>query len=539
MGAADTNVRAGALQGDVVLALSRDGREELRQPRAGLSLPQRKLLTLIDGRRSLREIAAAEPTLHADRLASDAARLLGRGLVEIEHGQLEPITRPTTLPPRIAPAVATTSPPRMAPNGATTSAPRTSAARTNEAPALPRQPVAGRRAPRRKVATWLMVAAVGAVGVATGYLLQPGAGTTGAVQPLPSRVIVIAPAPAAAEANETAGRAAATAAEPAVAATTVAAAPALPRSERDSPAAAPAPRSVSAAAPQAERPVSPSPTAAPAPRNVPAAAPPTERATSPAAGTAPAAAQRSEREPPAAAAPRHSANIAPPVEQTSSSTAGTNAARPAGAAAPAAEAAAPTRATVAAVTAPAANGAPAEAPARPEAVLSRPSVASTPAAEAAPQGIERRSAETAATAAAPLAALAPAPSRSEPAAPAEAAAPARPAQPDVPVWAREFAPLAPDSDGARGADAGGRLAPIERIPPAYPRDAVMAGISRGSIRARAHLAADGRVERVELQPVDSNSRYFERSARAALMTWLFPPGERGRVYEVTLNFVAP
>jgi hypothetical protein len=99
MGSPDTTGNVAGLQGDVVLALCSEGRDELREPQAGLSLPQRKLLSRIDGKRTLRQIASAEATLRGDRLARDAALLLGLGLVEIEHGLLQPITRPSTSPP--------------------------------------------------------------------------------------------------------------------------------------------------------------------------------------------------------------------------------------------------------------------------------------------------------------------------------------------------------------------------------------------------------------------------------------------------------
>ena len=65
----------------VVLARTSAGQAELQQPRAGLSLPQRKLLTLVDGERSLAVLAAHEPALHADRLVRDAAVLLRLDLV--------------------------------------------------------------------------------------------------------------------------------------------------------------------------------------------------------------------------------------------------------------------------------------------------------------------------------------------------------------------------------------------------------------------------------------------------------------------------
>ena len=110
---------------------------------------------------------------------------------------------------------------------------------------------------------------------------------------------------------------------------------------------------------------------------------------------------------------------------------------------------------------------------------------------------------------------------------------------DVPTWARGFAPVAPDAADPRMVAVTTGLSPIERVPPVYPREAAREGISRGSVRARAIIAANGSVERVEFPSLDARNRVFERPARAALMTWSFPPGERGRVYEVVLNFIAP
>lgn len=76
-----SNVQSEAGDLRVVLARTSAGQAELRQPRAGLSLPQRKLLTLVDGERSLAVLAVHEPALHADRLVRDAAVLLRLDLV--------------------------------------------------------------------------------------------------------------------------------------------------------------------------------------------------------------------------------------------------------------------------------------------------------------------------------------------------------------------------------------------------------------------------------------------------------------------------
>lgn len=106
MESTETSGDATGLRGDVVLGLCSEGRDELRQPQAGLSLPQRRLLKRIDGRRSLKEIAGADATLRPERVARDAALLLGLGLVELEHGMLQPITRPSALSSRATGLVA-------------------------------------------------------------------------------------------------------------------------------------------------------------------------------------------------------------------------------------------------------------------------------------------------------------------------------------------------------------------------------------------------------------------------------------------------
>ena len=63
-----------------VLALTPVGRQELRDPQSGLSLPQRWLLGRLDGESSLAELAALPGSPAADRLPRDAAKLASLGL---------------------------------------------------------------------------------------------------------------------------------------------------------------------------------------------------------------------------------------------------------------------------------------------------------------------------------------------------------------------------------------------------------------------------------------------------------------------------
>ena len=431
MGSADTNVRTVGLHNEVVLALSRSGKEELRRPQAGLSLRQRKLLTLIDGKRSLSAIVAAEPSLHAERVPGDAAQLLGRGFVELEQGWLQPITRPTTVVPVAAPPTDRTSKPQASRVKLAAPAAQATAVKT-------KRPGSSRRT------IWLALPAAAAVGIAAAYLMQPaGSGTspTSASSAGPRPIINVPEPPRVHDAVDTAQRPATT-----------------PSSDAASTAAATASRSA-----QTVQQIEPPP-ARPAPSPVAAAIPD--------------------------AAPSQSAR------------------------APALNAAEPGK--VAAAPLPPATK-PLDGPVAPE--------TATVAVPAAPVVAE---------AAAPAAVVG---TTEVPPAKATVAAAAPVAHAEVPAWAREFAPVAPEADSARAA-AGG-LSPIERVPPIYPREAARQGITRGSIRARAVLAANGSVERVEFPSTDAGNRVFERPARAALMTWVFPPGERGRVYEAVLNFIAP
>ena len=63
-----------------VLATTPVGRQELRDPQSGLSLPQRWLLGQLDGEASLAELAIRPGSPAADRLPRDAAKLAGLGL---------------------------------------------------------------------------------------------------------------------------------------------------------------------------------------------------------------------------------------------------------------------------------------------------------------------------------------------------------------------------------------------------------------------------------------------------------------------------
>ena len=75
---------------DVVLALTRRGREEIERRRFPLRDHQRRMLEQLDGHRSLADCADADPRLQPVRLLRDAARLVAFGLARPVHGELPP-----------------------------------------------------------------------------------------------------------------------------------------------------------------------------------------------------------------------------------------------------------------------------------------------------------------------------------------------------------------------------------------------------------------------------------------------------------------
>ena len=175
--------------------------------------------------------------------------------------------------------------------------------------------------------------------------------------------------------------------------------------------------------------------------------------------------------------------------------------------------------------------------------------------EAAAQMFERKVLEpTPPKAAAPKAAEspktapAPAPEPAKTAPPPEppkvvaAAAPAKPApapeKSAAPAPTKTEAP-APRTDvaaakpAAAAAPAAARL--VTRVDPEFPREAVQAGVEKGSVRARMTLDEKGAVSRVEV--VDATPRrVFDRAVIRALSQWTFNEGTAGRTVEMEVEF---
>ena len=82
---------------------------------------------------------------------------------------------------------------------------------------------------------------------------------------------------------------------------------------------------------------------------------------------------------------------------------------------------------------------------------------------------------------------------------------------------------------------GAQLVVLEREDPTYPREAIRANVSKGSVTARLLIDEKGIV--TEVQIISSvPPRVFDREVRRALMLWKFRPEGEKYVGEVEVNF---
>ncbi len=166
-----------------------------------------------------------------------------------------------------------------------------------------------------------------------------------------------------------------------------------------------------------------------------------------------------------------------------------------------------------------------------------------------------RAAAPAPAAEAPKAAPAPEPPAGKAAAPTKSEAPptaapkaSAPAKAELPPPPRAEAPVAKASPTSRTevaaakpsaapvsppAVAGARL--ITRVDPDFPREAVQAGVDKGTVTARMTLDETGAVTRVEV--VDATPRrVFDRAVVRALTQWRFNEGVAGRTVDAEIDF---
>ena len=108
-----------------------------------------------------------------------------------------------------------------------------------------------------------------------------------------------------------------------------------------------------------------------------------------------------------------------------------------------------------------------------------------------------------------------------------------PAVASTPAPPTQLAAVAPTLQETRIAPV--TLTPVTREVPDFPREAVNAGVSQGSVRARLTVDAAGRVSAVDI--VDAQPRrVFDRAVTRTLSRWTFEPGASGRTTDVEIAF---
>ena len=81
----------------------------------------------------------------------------------------------------------------------------------------------------------------------------------------------------------------------------------------------------------------------------------------------------------------------------------------------------------------------------------------------------------------------------------------------------------------------GSLVPVSKVVPDFPREAQLASVDKGHVKARLTLDAKGEVTRVDI--VDANPRrVFDRAVVRSLSQWRYEPGSPDRSVDVDLDF---
>jgi protein TonB len=83
--------------------------------------------------------------------------------------------------------------------------------------------------------------------------------------------------------------------------------------------------------------------------------------------------------------------------------------------------------------------------------------------------------------------------------------------------------------------ASAQMHPVSKVEPEFPREAQLASIDKGRVKARLTIDAGGEVTRVDI--VEANPRrVFDRAVTRSLSQWRYEPGAAGRTVEVELDF---
>ena len=77
--------------------------------------------------------------------------------------------------------------------------------------------------------------------------------------------------------------------------------------------------------------------------------------------------------------------------------------------------------------------------------------------------------------------------------------------------------------------------PISRVDPEFPREAIQAGVDKGTVKALMTLDASGKVTKVEIGEAVPR-RLFDRAVVKALSEWKFNDGAAGRTVETDIEF---
>ncbi len=81
----------------------------------------------------------------------------------------------------------------------------------------------------------------------------------------------------------------------------------------------------------------------------------------------------------------------------------------------------------------------------------------------------------------------------------------------------------------------GELVAVSREQPPFPREAISAGVSKGTVRARVVVDAAGHVTSVSI--IEANPRrIFDRVVISSLSQWTFNAGAAGRSTDVDIVF---
>jgi len=76
---------------------------------------------------------------------------------------------------------------------------------------------------------------------------------------------------------------------------------------------------------------------------------------------------------------------------------------------------------------------------------------------------------------------------------------------------------------------------VSKVEPEFPREAVVAGVEKGLVKARMTIDGTGEVTRVEVLESQPR-RIFDRAVVKTLSQWRFNTGAAGRLVEIDVNF---